>query len=68
MAGKESDVVLNFKTNGEVAYSQSIKAINKEMNLANTEYKNHVSAMDKDATQTEKLTATKKKLEKQVAL
>lgn len=54
--------------NGEVAYSQSIKAINKEMNLANTEYKNHISAMDKDATQTEKLTATKKKLEKQVAL
>ncbi|MGV3083785.1 phage tail tape measure protein [Enterococcus dispar] len=68
MAVKESDVVLNFKMNGEVAYSQSIKAINKEMNLANTEYKNHISAMDKDATQTEKLTATKKKLEKQVAL
>lgn len=68
MAGKESDVVLNFKTNGEVSYAKTVKEINKEMNLANTEYKNHVSAMDKDATQTEKLTATKKKLEKQVAL
>lgn len=68
MAGKESDVVLNFKTNGEVSYAKTVKEINKEMNLANTEYKNHISAMDKDATQTEKLTATKKKLEKQVAL
>lgn len=68
MAQKESDVVLNFKTNGEVSYSKTIKDINKEMNLAATEYKNQASAMDKDATQTEKLTATKKKLEKQVGL
>lgn len=68
MAGKESDVVLNFKTNGEVSYAKTVKDINKEMNLAATEYKNQASAMDKDATQTEKLTATKKKLEKQVAL
>lgn len=68
MAGKESDVVLNFKTNGEVSYSKTIKEINREMNLAATEYKNQVSAMDKDATQTEKLTATKKKLEKQLSL
>ena len=60
MSGKESDVVLNFKTNGEVSYSKTIKEINKEMNLAATEYKNQVSAMDKNATQTEKLTATKK--------
>ncbi len=68
MSGKESDVVLNFKTNGEVRYSKTIKEINKEMNLAATEYKNQVSAMDKNATQTEKLTATKKKLEKQLSL
>ncbi|EMF0253200.1 phage tail tape measure protein [Enterococcus hirae] len=68
MSGKESDVVLNFKTNGEVSYSKTIKEINKEMNLAATEYKNQVSAMDKDATQTEKLTAAKKKLEKQLSL
>ncbi|OQO72013.1 phage tail tape measure protein [Enterococcus villorum] len=68
MSGKESDVVLNFKTNGEVSYSKTIKEINKEMNLAATEYKNQVSAMDKNATQTEKLTATKKKLEKQLSL
>lgn len=68
MAGKESEVVLNFKTNGEVSYSKTIKEINKEMNLAATEYKNQVSAMDKDATQTEKLRAAKQKLEKQLGL
>ncbi|EGO8413451.1 phage tail tape measure protein [Enterococcus faecalis] len=68
MSKKESDVVLNFKMNGEINYSRTIKDINKEMNLAATKYKNQVSAMDKNATQTEKLTATKKKLEKQLSL
>ena len=68
MSKKESDVILNFETNGEVSYAKTVKEINKEMNLAATEYKNQVSAMDKDATQTEKLTATKKKLEKQLVL
>ncbi|HFC9361614.1 TPA: phage tail tape measure protein [Enterococcus faecium] len=68
MAGKEFDVVLNFKKNGEVSYSKTIKEINKEMNLAAAEYKNQVSAMDKDATQTEKLRAAKQKLEKQLGL
>ena len=68
MNGKESDVVLNFKTSGEVQYAKTIKEINKEMNLAATEYKNQISAMDKDATETEKLTAAKRKLEKQVEL
>ncbi|WP_165004727.1 MULTISPECIES: phage tail tape measure protein [unclassified Enterococcus] len=68
MNGKESDVVLNFKTSGEVQYAKTIKEINKGMNLAATEYKNQLSAMDKDATETEKLTAAKRKLEKQVEL
>lgn len=68
MSEKESDVVLNFKTNGEVSYSKTVKEINKDMNIAATEYKNQVSAMDKDATATEKLTATKQKLEKQLSL
>lgn len=68
MAVKESDVVLNFKTNGEISYAKTVKDINKEMNLAATEYKNQVSAMDKDATQTEKLTVIKQKLEKQLGL
>ncbi|EOB3454989.1 phage tail tape measure protein [Enterococcus hirae] len=68
MSGKESDVVLNFKTSGEVQYAKTIKEINQQMNLAATEYKNQISAMDKDATETEKLTAAKRKLEKQVEL
>lgn len=68
MGGKESDVILNFKTNGEVTYAKTVKDINKEMNLAATEYRNQVSAMDKDATATEKLTAVKQKLEKQIEL
>lgn len=68
MAVREVDTVLNFKTNGEVNYSKTIKEINREMNLAATEYKNQVSAMDKNATQTEKLTAAKKKLEQQLSL
>lgn len=65
---KESDVVLNFKSTGEVAYSKTIKEINQEMNLAAIEYKNQVSAMDQNATATEKLRAAKEKLEKQLGL
>ncbi|MGM0161816.1 phage tail tape measure protein [Enterococcus sp. DIV1059_2] len=70
MAGsvRETDVVLNFKTNGEVNYSKTIKGINREMNLAATEFNNQMSAMDKNATATEKLTVTKKKLENQLTL
>ncbi|MGF2073410.1 phage tail tape measure protein [Enterococcus casseliflavus] len=70
MAGsvRETDVVLNFKTNGEVNYSKTIKGINREMNLAVTEFNNQMSAMDKNATATEKLTVTKKKLENQLTL
>lgn len=68
MADKQSNVVLNFETSGEVSYAKTVKQINREMNLAATEYKNQVSAMSKDATQTEKLTSMKKKLETQIAL
>ncbi|EGC69768.1 phage tail tape measure protein, TP901 family [Enterococcus casseliflavus ATCC 12755] len=59
---------MNFKTNGEVNYSKTIKGINREMNLAVTEFNNQMSAMDKNATATEKLTVTKKKLETQLTL
>ncbi|WP_430394605.1 phage tail tape measure protein [Enterococcus faecalis] len=68
MSEKISDVVLRFKTNGEVSYTKTIKAINKEMNISAAEYKNQLGAMDKNATQTEKLTAAKQKLEKQLEL
>ncbi|MGL4335235.1 MAG: phage tail tape measure protein [Lactococcus garvieae] len=66
MSKKESDVVLNFKMDGQVQYAQTIKEINQVMNTAASEYKNHASAMRKDATETEKLTITKKKLEIQL--
>lgn len=65
---KESDVILNFRMNGEVAYSKSIKQINDDMRVANLEYKNQISSMDKNASATEKLTAAKQKLEKQVTI
>lgn len=51
---------------GQVQYAQTIKEINQVMNTAAAEYKNHISAMGKDASTTEKLTATKKKLEIQL--
>lgn len=68
MSEKISDVVLRFKTDGEVSYTKTIKAINKEMNISAAEYKNQLASMDKNATQTEKLTAAKQKLEKQLEL
>ncbi len=63
---KESDVVLNFRMNGEVAYSKTIKEINNDMKVAKLEYQNQVSAMDKNASASEKLAAAKQKLEKQL--
>lgn len=66
MAKKESDVVLNFKMDGQVQYAQTIKEINQVMNTAASEYKNQISAMGNDATATEKLTAAKKKLKIQL--
>lgn len=66
MSTKETDVVLNFKMDGQVQYAQTIKEINQVMNTAAAEYKNHIAAMGKDASTTEKLMATKKKLEIQL--
>jgi phage-related minor tail protein len=65
-AVKESDVVLNFKMDGQVQYAQTVKEINKVMNTAASEYKMHISAMDEDATTTQKLAAQKQKLQIQL--
>ena len=62
----ESDVVLNFKMDGQIEYATTIKEINQVMNTAAIEYKNHISAMGNDATATEKLRANKQKLEIQL--
>lgn len=63
---KESNVVLNFKMSGQVEYAKTIRDINAIMNAAASEYKTHVAAMGKDADQTKKLAAEKKKLETQL--
>lgn len=62
----ESDVVLNFKMDGQIEYATTIKEINQVMNTAAKEYKNHISAMGNDASATDKLTAAKRKLEIQL--
>ncbi|MBC6300299.1 phage tail tape measure protein [Listeria booriae] len=66
MSNKESNVVLNFKMDGQVQYATTIKDINQVMNIAAKEYKAHVAAMGNDASATEKLSAAKKKLEIQL--
>ncbi|EJE4048095.1 phage tail tape measure protein [Enterococcus faecalis] len=63
MAKHESDVILRFKTDGEVQYAQTVKEINQVMNTAAKEYKAHVSALGNDAEATQKLAAQQKKLQ-----
>src|SRR5690625_4845586 len=63
---KESNVVLNFKMDGQVEYAKTIRDINAIMNAAASEYRTHIAAMGKDADQTKKLAAEKKKLEIQL--
>ena len=66
MAEKASNVVLNFKMDGQVKYAETLKQINQVMNTAAKEYKNHIAAMGNDASATDKLRAEKKKLEIQM--
>lgn len=66
MADKAKNVVLNFKMSGQVQYAQTLKQINMVMNNASKEYKNHIAAMGRDASATDKLRAEKKKLEIQM--
>jgi len=66
MAEQSSSVVLNFQMNGQVQYAQTLSQINMVMQTAAKEYANHVAAMGRDATMTEKLIAEKQKLETQM--
>lgn len=66
MGVKQSDVVLNFKTNGQVQFSQTVKDINGVMNTASKEYRNQISALGDNATATQKLQLSKAKLEIQL--
>ncbi len=66
MADQASNVVLNFKMNGQVQYAQTLKQINMVMQTASKEYTSQITAMGKDASMTEKLVAEKKKLDTQL--
>lgn len=63
---KESNVVLNFKMDGQIEYAKTIRDINAIMNAAAAEYRTHIAAMGQDAEATKKLAAEKKKLEIQL--
>lgn len=66
MADKVTNVITNFKMDGQVEYASTAKEINTVMNTAAKEYKAQVAAMGQDATQTEKLGALKQKLQIQL--
>lgn len=67
MATGQSNVVLNFTTDGEVQYAKTLKDINTVMQTAAKEYQAHIAAMGQDADMTERLAAEKKKLDTQLA-
>lgn len=66
MGEKQSNVVLNFKMNGQVQYATTLKQMNMVMQTAAKQYTSQITAMGKDASATEKLVAEKKKLETQL--
>ena len=60
------EIGLRFKADGTADYIGSLKMINAEMQTIYQEYVRGITEMDKDATATEKLTAKKNMLEKQL--
>jgi tape measure domain-containing protein len=62
----KSNVVLNFKSTGEVSFAQSLKEINSVMNAAAKEYKANIAAMGDNASTAEKLANEQKKLQTQL--
>ena len=60
------EIGLKFKADGSADYLSTIKEIGNEQAALYAEYVRDVAMMDKDATATEKLTAKKQLLEKQV--
>lgn len=61
-----SNVVLNFKTNGQVQYAQTIREINMVLQTATREYQAQVAAMGRSADMTEKMRAEERKLQTQL--
>lgn len=66
MVEKQSAIVLDFKTNGQIQYAKTIKDITAIMNAAAKEYRAQIKAMGDNATATDKLRAEKRKLETQL--
>lgn len=66
MSDIKSNVVLNFKSTGEVSFAQSLKEINSVMNAAAKEYKANIAAMGDNASTAEKLANEQKKLQTQL--
>ncbi|MFT8459957.1 MAG: tape measure protein [Liquorilactobacillus ghanensis] len=66
MSDIKSNVVLNFKSTGEVSFAQSLKEINSVMNAAAKEYKANIAAMGENASTAERLANEQKKLQTQL--
>lgn len=65
MADKKANVVMSFKSDGEVKLAQTVKELNTVMNTAAKQYRAQMSAMDANAGSTEKLVVQQQKLSTQ---
>lgn len=62
MATEESNVVMNFKTDGAVEMATTVKELNTIMNTAAKQYRAQMAAMGDTATKTDELAARQQKL------
>lgn len=62
MADRKSNVVLSFKSDGEVKLARTVKELNAIMNTASKQYRAQMSAMDQNARASDKLAAAQRKL------
>ena len=62
MSTEESNVVMNFKTDGAVEMASTVKELNTIMNTAAKQYRAQMAAMGENATKTDELAARQQKL------
>lgn len=65
MADKKANVVMSFKSDGEVKLAQTVKELNTIMNTAAKQYRAQMSAMDSNASTTDRLASQQQKLSTQ---
>lgn len=65
MADKKASVVMSFKSDGEVKLAQTVKELNTIMNTAAKQYRAQMSAMDSNASTTDRLASQQQKLSTQ---